>query len=109
MRVGFEFLALFREKAGAERLELEVGADAPPAGAVGRTGAERLTVLDALKALQDALAERGVRFLEGRNLAAGILVFVRGAGGGLTRVPDPDGMRIGEGERVVLSTAMAGG
>jgi hypothetical protein len=101
MKISFEFLTLFREKAGAERLELEVPAEASSGAAP--------TVLAALQVLQGALAGRGVLLLEGERVPAGMLVFLRSPGGGLSRIFRPAEERIGQDQTVVLSTAMAGG
>ncbi len=100
MKIPFEFLTLFRERIGAERLELEVP-EAPSADAP--------TVLAALQALQSAPAGRGVRLLEGERMAGGLLVFLKGPGAGLTRVIRPAEARIEQGQTVVLSAAMGGG
>ena len=100
MKVPFEFLTLFRERIGAERLELEVAGEAP---------GDAPTVLAALQALQRAQAGREVRLLEGERMASGLLVFLKGPGGGLTRVLRPAEARIAQGQTVVLSAAMGGG
>jgi molybdopterin converting factor small subunit len=96
MKVLFDFLTLFRERIGANHLELEVQGDAP-------------TVLAALQALQRAQAGREVRLLEGEGTVGGLLVFLKGPGGGLTRVLRPAEERIAQGQTVVLSAAMGGG
>jgi hypothetical protein len=100
MKVRFEFLTLFRQRFGAERMELEVPGEAP---------ADAPTVLAALQALQSAPAGLGVRVLEGERTAGGLLVFLKGPGGGLTRVLRPAEARIVQGQTVVLSAAMGGG
>jgi hypothetical protein len=117
MKVAFELLALFRQKAGAGRLELEVPAAGPrpevPFGAAsckapGR-GAEPAapSVLEALRAAEAALGERSL--LQGERLREGVLVFLKEAGGGTRRVFHPAEERVGRGQTVVLSTAMGGG
>jgi hypothetical protein len=92
MKVSFELLALFRQKAGAERLELEVG---PP------------TVLAALRAAEARLG--GQTLLDGERLRQGVLVFLKDAGGATRRVFHPSEEGITSGQSVVLSTAMGGG
>jgi hypothetical protein len=101
MKVPFEFLTLFRERIGAERLELEVPGE-PSSG-------DAPTVLAALQALQSAQAGCGVRLLEGERMPGGLLVFLRSPGGGLARVLRPAEARIGQDQSVVLSAAMGGG
>ena len=94
MKVNFELLALFRQKAGADRLALEVPAGAP-------------TVLDALRAAEARLG--GQALLDGVELRQGVLVFLKDAGGATRRVFHPSEQRITSGQVVVLSTAMGGG
>jgi molybdopterin converting factor small subunit len=101
MKVTFEFLTLLREKAGTDHLELEVSGEAPFGAAP--------TVLSALRVLQGALAGRGVPLLEGERVPKGMLVFLKSATGGTTRVLRPAEARIGPGQSVVLSAAMGGG
>ncbi len=100
MKVPFEFLTLFRERIGASRLELEITGEPP---------GEAPTVLAALQALEHAQADRDVRLLEGERTVGGLLVFLKGPGGGLTRVLRPAEARIAQGQTVVLSAAMGGG
>jgi molybdopterin converting factor small subunit len=95
MKVPFELLALFRQKAGTDRLELEV-----PTGGIP-------TVLDALRAAEARLG--GQTLLEGEDLRPGVLVFLKQSGGAARRVVHPAGERVGPGQAVVLSTAMGGG
>jgi hypothetical protein len=121
MKVAFELLALFRQKAGAGRLELEVpvagghpevpfGA-APckaPGHAAGRPEpAAGPTVLEALRAAEARLG--GQALLQGERLREGVLVFIKVAGGGTRRVFRPAEERVGQDQTVVLSTAMGGG
>jgi hypothetical protein len=94
MKVVFELLTLFRQKAGADRLELEV-----PEGAA--------TVLEALRAAEARLG--GQALLDGEKLRQGVLVFLRDARGTTRRVFHPAEERIRSGQAVVLSTAMGGG
>jgi hypothetical protein len=101
MKVSFEFLTLFRQRFGADHLELEVPGEPSSGGAP--------TVLAALQALQSAQAGRGVRLLEGERMPGGLLVFLKNPGGGLTRVLRPAEARIAQGQSVVLSAAMGGG
>lgn len=96
MKVTFELLALFRQKAGTERLEIEVEV---PAGAP--------TVLEALRAAEARLG--GQALLDGENLRRGVLVFLKESGGAARRVFRPVGEQLGPGQVVVLSTAMGGG
>jgi len=95
MKVPFELLALFRQKAGTDRLEVEVPASGVP------------TVLDALRAAEARLG--GQALLEGEDLRPGVLVFLKQSGGAARRVVHPAGERVGPGQAVVLSTAMGGG
>jgi molybdopterin converting factor small subunit len=108
MKVSFELLTLLREKAGTDHLELEVPGETPFGTAACKSGGSS-TVLSALQALQGALAGRGVLLLEGERVPGGMLVFLKSPTGGMTRVLQPAEARIAEGERVVLSAAMAGG
>ena len=120
MKVPFELLALFRQKAGTDRLEVEVptgpggetpfGAapcKAPQPGAGGAPGYAPPTVLDALRAAEARLG--GQALLEGEDLRPGVLVFLKQSGGAARRVVHPAGQRVGPGQAVVLSTAMGGG
>jgi len=93
MKVAFELLTLFRQKAGTGRLELEV--------------AEAATVLEALHAAEAVLG--GQALLQGERLREGVLVFLKEAGGGTRRVFRPAEERVGRGQALVLSTAMGGG
>jgi molybdopterin converting factor small subunit len=93
MKVVFELLALFRQKAGTGRLELELPA-AP-------------TVLAALRAAEGALG--GQALLQGERLREGVLVFLKEPRGATRRVFRPAEERVESGQAVVLSTAMAGG
>jgi hypothetical protein len=101
VKLSFELLALFRQKAGADRLELEVGPPAPGAAA----GAP--TVLAALRAAEERLG--GQPLLDGEKLRQGVLVFVKDSGGATRRVFHPAEERIAGGQTVILSTAMGGG
>ena len=103
MKVVFELLALFRQKAGADRLELEVG----QALAAGLPAGLRPTVLEALRAAEARLG--GQALLDGVELRQGVLVFLKDAGGATRRVFHPSEQRITSGQVVVLSTAMGGG
>jgi hypothetical protein len=119
VKVSFELLALFRQKAGADRLELEVPAGAraevpfgaAPCKAAGfaglRPGAGPLTVLAALRAAEARLG--GQALLDGEELRRGVLVFLKEAGGATRRVLHPSQERITGGQSLVLSTAMGGG
>jgi len=115
VKVPFELLALFRQKAGTDRLEVEV-----PTGQHGKTpfGAAACkapqpaagsapTVLDALRAAEARLGGQAV--LDGEDLRPGVLVFLKQSGGAARRVVHPAGERVGPGQTVVLSTAMGGG
>ena len=95
MKVRFELLALFRAKAGAERLEVEVPASAP-------------TVLAALRTLAACTPQLG-DLLRGEQLRDGVLVFVKEAGGATRRVLAPAAETLGAGQALVVSTAMGGG
>jgi molybdopterin converting factor small subunit len=95
MKVRFELLALFRAKAGAERLEVEVPASAP-------------TVLAALQALSVCTPQLG-DLLRGEQLRDGVLVFAKEAGGATRRVLAPAAEAVQAGQVLVLSTAMGGG
>lgn len=94
MKVPFELLGLFRQKAGTDRLEAEVPTGPP-------------TVLAALRAVEARLG--GQALLEGEDLRPGVLVFLKQGGGAAHRVVHPAGERVGPGQTVVLSTAMGGG
>jgi hypothetical protein len=94
VKVACELLALFRQKAGAGHLELEV-----PEG--------RETVLQVLRAAEVRLGAQAL--LEGQRLREGVLVFLKEPGGAARRVFDPARERIRPGQAVVLSTAMGGG
>jgi hypothetical protein len=94
MKVAFELLTLFRQKAGTGRLELEVAAGAP-------------TVLEALRVAEDRFG--GQALLDGERLREGVLVFLKETGGATRRVLHPEQERIRSGQAVVLSTAMGGG
>ena len=93
MKVAFELLALFRQKAGTGRLEVEIGAAS--------------TVLAALRAAEAQLG--GQALLDEERLRQGVLVFLKDAGGGTRRVFRPAEEMVGRGQAVVLSTAMGGG
>jgi hypothetical protein len=131
VKVAFELLALFRQKAGADRLELDVpvgacaplsgepgSADAPtglgpdggePAGADAPTSLPGYapTVLAALRAAEDRLG--GQPLLDGEKLRQGVLVFLKDSRGAARRVFHPAEERVRSGQTVVLSTAMGGG
>ena len=112
MKVSFELLTLFRQKAGTGHLELEVptGARAEvPFGAAPckAAGSGMPTVLAALRAAETRLG--GQALLEGERLREGVLVFLKEAGGATRRVFHPSEKRIRSGQAVVLSTAMGGG
>ncbi len=118
MRVGFELLALFRQKAGTDRLEIEVevgsGAEVPfgaapckaPAAAARAPGGEP-TVLAALRAAETRFG--GQPLLDGEKLRQGVLVFVKDSEGATRRIFHPSEERVRAGQVVVLSTAMGGG
>lgn len=99
MKLRFEFLTVFRRKTGLESLIVEA-----PEGS-----GQRLTVLEALAALQNRLEHGQLKLLDRGCVGGGILIFRRTSTGGLDRVFDPEGQRIVEGEILVLSTAMEGG
>ncbi len=113
MKVAFELLALFRQKAGTGRLEVEVpaglSAEVPfgTAPCKAPQAAAGPSVLEALRAAEARLG--GQALLEGEKLRQGVLVFLRDAGGGTRRVFRPAEERLGRGQEVVLSTAMGGG
>jgi hypothetical protein len=92
--VAVELLTWFRQRAGADRLEVEVPQAAP-------------CVLEVLRAAEAELG--GLSILEGERLRAGVLVFLREPGGATRRVPHPAAARVEPGQALVLSTAMAGG
>jgi len=99
VKLRFEFLTVFRRKTGLESLIVEA-----PEGS-----GQRLTVLEALAALQNRLEHGQLKLLDRGCVGRGILIFRRTSTGGLDRVFDPEGQRIVEGEILVLSTAMEGG
>ena len=114
VKVPFELLALFRQKAGTDRLEVEVptAARENPLRRRGLQGAPAAagsapTVLDALRAAEARLG--GQALLDGEDLRRGVLVFLKQSGGAARRVVHPAGERVGPGQTVVLSTAMGGG
>ena len=116
MKVPFELLALFRQKAGAGRLEVEVpsgpGGETPfgaaPCKVPQPAAGSAPTVLDALRAMEARLG--GPALLEGEDLRPGVLVFLKDAGSGAARrVMHPAEERVGRGQELVLSTAMGGG
>jgi len=116
MKIAFELLALFRQKAGSGRLVLEVPAGdargaafgtAPCKVTVRGAGAGRPSVLDALRAAEAGLGGQGL--LQGERLREGVLVFLRDSSGGTRRVLLPAAERVQPGQTVVLSTAMGGG
>lgn len=119
MKIACELLAFFRQKAGTDRLELEVTAGSPR-GAAGSgvpfgtapckapAGREaEPTVLEALQAAEAALG--GQALLQGERLREGVLVFLKEPGGATRRVFRPAEQRVGRGQALVLSTAMGGG
>jgi hypothetical protein len=95
VKVAFELLAVFRQKAGADRLEVELEAGLEP------------TVLAALRAAEARLG--GQPLLDGDKPRQGALVFLKDAGGATRRVFDPATARLQPGQAIVLSTAMGGG
>jgi hypothetical protein len=99
MTVRVELLTVFRQKAGADALTVEL------APAQGTAGAGRPSVLQALQALRGA--ELGL--LDGSQIKKGVLVFVRTPEGTLHRVFHPDAQGLIEGQPLVLATAMEGG
>ena len=115
MKVPFELLALFRQKAGTDRLEVEVPTGprgeipfgAAPCKVPQQAVGSAPTVLDALRAAEARLG--GQTLLEGEDLRPGVLVFLKQSGGAARRVVHPAGERVGPGQTVVLSTAMGGG
>ncbi len=115
MKVPFELLALFRQKAGTDRLEVEVPTGpsgetpfgAAPCKAPQPAAGSAPTVLAALRAAEARLG--GQALLEGEDLRPGVLVFLKQGGGAAHRVVHPAGERVGPGQAVVLSTAMGGG
>jgi hypothetical protein len=112
MKVSFELLALFRQKVGAGRLELEVPAGAQaevPFGAAQCKGVrpEMPTVLAALRAAEARLGAKAL--LDEGKLREGVLVFLKDAGGATHRVFHPSEERIQRGQAVILSTGMGGG
>lgn len=115
MKVSFELLALFRQKAGTDRLELEVPAGPrpePPFGAAACKAPQPAatvgpTVLAALRAAEARLG--GEALLDGEDLRRGVLVFLKQSGAAAHRVLSPANERVGPGQALVLSTAMGGG
>ncbi|OHD76311.1 MAG: hypothetical protein A2V99_18395 [Spirochaetes bacterium RBG_16_67_19] len=115
MKVPIELLALFRQKAGTDRLEVEVATGprgeipfgAAPCKVPQPAAGSAPTVLDALRAVEARLG--GQALLEGEDLRPGVLVFLKQSGGAARRVVHPAGERVGPGQAVVLSTAMGGG
>jgi hypothetical protein len=99
VKLHFEFLTLFRQKIGRDRLTVQL-ADRP--GAVP-------TVIDALEALQTAVAGEPLKLVDGGRIARGLLVFRRTPGGVLERIRSPEDQRIDPAEHLVLSIAMEGG
>jgi hypothetical protein len=111
VKVSFELLALFRQKAGAGRLEVEVRAEVPFGAAACKApqpaAGSAPTVLEALRAAEVRLG--GQALLDGGRPRQGVLVFLKDAGGATRRVIHPAEERVGPGQAVVLSTAMGGG
>ena len=112
MKVAFELLALFRQKAGTGRLEVEVSAGPLVEAPFGTTPCQAPqgagpSVLEALRAAEAQLG--GQALLDGERLRQGVLVFLKDAGGGTRRVFRPAEERVGRGQGVILSTAMGGG
>jgi hypothetical protein len=109
VRVRFELLSLFRHKAGTGRIEVEVEAG-PPRGATDGSAEEGgPTALDALRCLEARFAPEALGALEGESLRRGVLLFVRGPGVPMRRIPDPAGEPVREGLTLILATAMEGG
>jgi hypothetical protein len=112
VKVTLELLALFRQMAGAGRLELEVPARAQAAFGAAPcktlpSGDRPPTVLEALRAAEARLGGRSL--LDGEELRRGVLVFLKHGGGATHRVLHPALERIEAGQALVLSTAMGGG
>ena len=132
MRVQVELLGLFRQKAGTDRLEVQL--DAAPAAragaapaaassaeagrvpfgtapckAQGRPGPSGNTpsVLQCLLGAEGFLGSGSL--VEAGRLREGVLVFLRHPGGAVHRVFRPAEEQVAEGQSVVLSTAMGGG
>ena len=124
MRVQVELLGLFRQKAGTDRLEVQL--DAAPAAASsaeagrvpfgtapckaqGRPGPSGNTpsVLQCLLGAEGFLGSGSL--VEAGRLREGVLVFLRHPGGAVHRVFRPAEEQVAEGQSVVLSTAMGGG
>ena len=104
-RVRVELLALFRAKAGTGRLDLELVRRAPGGG----DGPGALTVLDAIRALEQRVEPSGVGALDGDRLRRGVLLFRRTPGEPMQRVVEPGQAALRDGETLVLATAMEGG
>jgi len=100
MNIHFDFLSLFREKAGIDKYVLCL-----PAG----RGQELYTVLLALKELEKSSALKGIRILETDRLRKGVLLFVKNPSGGLRQVFNPGDQRLEEEPTIVQAAAMAGG
>jgi hypothetical protein len=96
MTVYVELLTVFRQRAGTDRLTVELG-----------TGDGRIPSV--LQALQTLPAEMGLAVLEGTQTKKGVLVFVRTPEGTLHRVFHPDAQGVVPGQTLVLTTAMEGG
>jgi len=118
VKVRFELLSLFRQKAGTGEIELELGTVACPAEAggdaapgpaaeQGRVGGP--TALHALRRLEAQLLPRRLGALEGDILRRGVLLFVRSPGAPMHRILDPARESLREGQTLVLGTAMEGG
>jgi hypothetical protein len=115
MKVRFELLALFRDRAGAGEIEIEVAAGASPAGAdaaecaVDSHRAARPTALEALRCLEARLAPRTLGVVEGNGLRRGVLLFARSPGLPMQRIAEPARRPLEEGDTLVVATAMEGG
>lgn len=105
MKVRFEFLTLFRQKAGRGEIELEIVS----AGSTDEGGPGIPTVLDALRGLEGSADVGRLGTLEGDRLRRGVLLFARSPGAGMRRIVDPARESLGPAETLVLSTAMEGG
>jgi hypothetical protein len=99
VKLRFEFLTVFRQKIGQESLTVRL-ADRPGEGP---------TVLEALEALQTAIASKGLRLLEEGRVVKGLLIFRRTPAGALQRIRNPGDQSIEAGQSLVLSIAMEGG
>jgi hypothetical protein len=96
MTVHVELLTVFRQRAGTDRLTVDLG-----------TGDGRIpSVLQALQALPGGV---GLGVLEGTQMKKGVMVFVRTPEGTLHRVFHPDAQGLAAGQTLVLATAMEGG